>query len=320
MPDWARRPPQSLPLRPRRVRGGVKPASTLLFDPSKALPQEPALPTHWLAHRILRLVEQSAGGDESREGLQYAELGQTKRIAFEPGRIGAAVQGRQTRPYNVTLTLKTISEDDWGRLVQTMADQALHSARLLAGELPASVEEAFAPLGLRLVPTEPAELTPACSCGHSAPWCKHACCIAILFADALATDPFIIFQLRGLEREDLIERIRQRRAAASAVAGSAPVYQQRAPEVELPPLEECAGNFYEAGPELAELELPLEPPPVSHPLLRRLGPSPFPQASFPLVGLLATCYEVISQEAMKLEAAEPAAEPWKNPEAGRDGS
>ena len=35
-----------------------------------------------------------------------------------------------------------------------------------------------------------------------------------------------------------------------------------------------------------------------HPLLRRLGPSPFESSRFPFVGLLATCYDVISKAAL----------------------
>jgi hypothetical protein len=45
------------------------------------------------------------------------------------------------------------------------------------------------------------------------------------------------------------------------------------------------------------LDIPLSPPPVSHPILRRLGQSPFVNATFPLVGLLASCYDTISQAA-----------------------
>jgi hypothetical protein len=56
-------------------------------------------------------------------------------------------------------------------------------------------------------------------------------------------------------------------------------------------------RFWEAGPELEQVDLPVEVPQVSHALLRRLGPSPFPESRFPLVGLLATCYDVVSKRA-----------------------
>jgi hypothetical protein len=88
-----------------------------------------------------------------------------------------------------------------------------------------------------------------------------------------------------------------------------------------PALEEVLDRFWDAGPGLHEIDLPLDPPPVSHPLLRRLGPSPFPNAQFPLVGLLASCYETISEAARKTEepagineAVESGSEPSAEPE------
>ena len=48
------------------------------------------------------------------------------------------------------------------------------------------------------------------------------------------------------------------------------------------------------GQGLEDLDIPLDRPEVSYPLLRRLGPSPFENAKFPLFGLMQTCYEVIS--------------------------
>ena len=64
------------------------------------------------------------------------------------------------------------------------------------------------------------------------------------------------------------------------------------------PLDACLDRFWEAGEELDEVDAPIAPPEVSHPLLRRLGPSPFEASRFPFVGLLATCYDVISKAAL----------------------
>ena len=68
-------------------------------------------------------------------------------------------------------------------------------------------------------------------------------------------------------------------------------------------------SFWEVGRELAELDTPIEPPPVNCVLLRRLGPSPFTEGRFPLIGLMATCYQLIGEAAVREdEAAQNAAE------------
>ncbi len=285
--------PRPLPAKPRKVRGGVKLPAT--FAPGDAN-------LGWAAQRWLRLMEQAAEGTRLVEGLEYGKLGQARRLTISRGMIEAAVQGRADRAYTVRLTFDAFSESQWEKAVASMGDSAIYAAKLLAGEVPANIEDLFAPLGLKLFPSEAGELRTSCTCGEAGAWCKHVCCTSYLFAARLATEPFVIFAARGLEAEEIRERLRERRAMAGVGTGSVPVYAQRVPgasDVQSKSLEECLDHFWESGPELGELELPLERPAVSHPLLRRLGPSPFPNASFPLVGLLASCYETISERALR---------------------
>ncbi len=295
-------------LRPRKVRGGVK------IGAGDIAPS-----TAWAAQRWLRLIEQAADGARLVEGLDYARLGQTKRISYTVGKVEAAVQGRAERPYITVIGFDTIPLETWEKVVETMADGALYAAKLLASELPANIEDVFAPLGLKLFPLDAVEVKHLCTCTEwraengaeagpspkpiAGKWCKHVCCAAYLFAQRLSTEPFLMFLMRGMEGQELIERLRQRRVLAGAVLGVTPIYQQRVAgvaDVPVKPLEECIERFWDAGAAMASIDLPLSPPPVSHPILRRLGQSPFANAPFPLVGLLASCYEVVSERARKV--------------------
>lgn len=308
-PDWQRRPPQQQPelLHPRRVRGGLRPVSGIL-QPLKEgghiAPDDPeATTSRWGAHRLLRMIELVAPGAAVREGLDYLTQGQVRKANFDPGVVSASIQGRQFKAYTTTLKIAAYSEEQWGPVVTAMSDQAVHGAKLLAGELPPGVEEVFAAHNLRLVPTSAEEITTDCNCARPKPWCVHAICLAFLLADRLADEPMAIFGLRGMPVDDLLDRLRQRRMVSASITGASPVYMQRAPDVVPPALDQSLANFYEAGPSLAELSTPLEPPAVTHPLLRRLGASPFTDSKFPLVGLLATCYDVISERTLKAPAA-----------------
>jgi uncharacterized Zn finger protein len=286
------------PIKPRKVRGGVK-----LSDSAAAFERS------WAAQRWIRLVEETAPGDAMVAGLEYANQGQTRALSIESGVVRATIQGTIIAAYKTSLTLPAFSFEDAERAVAAMVDQAVFAAKLLAGELPPAIEDVFKPLGLRLFP-EPGEINPSCTCRDPRSqrnWCKHACCAAYLVAEHLANDPFVTFTLRGLPRDELLERLRQRRAAAAGGESGSLVYTPRVPgasEFQAPPLEDCIENFWELGPELELMATPIEPPEVSHPLLRRLGPSPFPAGRFPLVGLLATCYEVISEAIIRREQEE----------------
>lgn len=313
--------PKPLPANPRRVRGGVKLSqSEGVGDPAAG----------WASQRWSRLIEDAAEGAALREGLEYAKLGQTKRLTIEPGRLDAVVQGRAPRAYVTRITIPTLDAEQWTKAIGALADSAMYAAKILSGEVPPSIEDLFIPLGFRLLPASAADLGVTCTCTIAGPpggpppplpgglWCKHACCVAHLFAARLSTDPFLAFLLRGLEREDLTDRLLHRRAASQAGHGTVPVYVQRvtgASEMPPPAFDQNLDHFWEMPQPLDAIEIPIEPPPVSHPLLRRLGPSPFLNAAFPLVGLLASCYERISEDALSEPSPEtPAESPDSDPD------
>lgn len=281
-------------VKPRRVRGGIK------------LGHAGAHKAGWIEQRVARLVEQAASGEAYREGREYAELGQTKRLVFEDGVVHASVQGRRDRPYTLSLRLEHFNSEQRERAVAAMAEQAVYAAKLLSGELPANIEDVFAPLGLRLLPADPADVTTTCTCSDwskGSPWCKHAACVALLAAERLAGEPFLIFGLRGVPAGELLEQLREHRALPAKSGSPVPVYRAHvrgASDGQAESLEAGIERFWSAGPGLREVDTPVNKPEVPHLLLRRLGPSPL-EGRFPLLGLLATCYELIGEEAVRHE-------------------
>ena len=333
------RPPKPT-LRPRRVYNGVKLRSKDGPDLSS-----------WAAQRWMRLVETCAPGDQLAEGVQYAKLGQARTLDAQPGLVAARVQGRMPDSYSAAVRLPKFQPEHWEGILAAMTAQARYAATLLAGDLPANIEDLFIPLGLKLFPTDPSEVAVSCTCDIARgippapavptvqgppppaapvvpiPWCKHVCCVMVLLADRFSADPFLIFTLRGMPGADLLERLAQRRALAGttqSASAASPIYLPHLPgasDVQAAPLEETLDTFWTVGPTLSQLEMPIEPPEVTHPLLRRLGPSPFDPstgAKFPLVGLLATCYDVISRAAVEGAPGDAAAEPAGTPEEAPD--
>ncbi|HPO92185.1 MAG TPA: hypothetical protein PL072_01825 [Phycisphaerales bacterium] len=294
----------------------------------------------WASSRWMRLAEEHAPNDQISEGLEYARLGQTKSLEIKPGLVSAKVQGRLPTPYRTELRLPTFGIEAWNSVVSALAEQSRILASLLSGELPSNIEDVFAPLGLRLFPGAEQELATSCSChvfrgldaatdgpraGGPTRWCKHVCCVMYLVAEALAHRPLTVFGLRGLEEAELLEQLRQQRALSGLSkggGGAAPVYVQHVPPSPAlsRPLEEVlrAGStaLFFSGPGAGErdaIDLSVRKPEVTHPLLRRLGATPFKDAKFPLVGLLATCYDLVSEAAIReAEAGEPSATPTES--------
>lgn len=290
------RPEQKLPINPKRVRGGVR------------LKRREGGPEAWTEQRVWRLVEQAADGDQLKEGLEYARGGQTRRIDYAGGKAEASVQGRRPRAYITRLSLPHFSPDDAARSIRALGEQSRFAAKLLAGELPPTIDDVFAPLGLSIFPADGDEFVLTCSCKEEHRWCKHAVCVAALLAEKMAEDPFLVFEFRGIDKENLVEGLREQRSLGAAGPGPTPVYAAHVAglsDTQPASLEDEAAHFWRSRPGAEFPSTAVEKPEVSHPLLRRLGPSPFQESRFPLVGLLATCYDLIGEEAIRAENEEP---------------
>ncbi|MEU7977632.1 SWIM zinc finger family protein [Micromonospora sp. NPDC049081] len=188
---------------PRRVDGGLRARST-----------RGAIGVSWWSRRFLEVLESFALGTRLTRGRAYARRGQVLRLDVSPGRVEASVQGSRPRPYPVVITLPPFPEALWARVERELAGQAFFSARLLAGDLPAELEELFAGAGAPLFPDSVGELTQRCGCPDFAVPCKHLAATFYLLAEAFDADPFQLLHWRGRSRDGLLGRLRSLRAEA----------------------------------------------------------------------------------------------------------
>ena len=97
-------------------------------------------------------------------------------------------------------------------MADAMAAEALYAARLLSGEMPEQIEEAFRAAGVTLFPADEGDLETDCTCPDWANPCKHVAAVFYLLGERFDADPFLMFELRGRTREQIVEALRARRA------------------------------------------------------------------------------------------------------------
>nr|WP_205808443.1 SWIM zinc finger family protein [Micromonospora sp. HNM0581] len=171
-----------------------------------------AIGVSWWSRRFLEVLESFALGTRLTRGRSYARAGQVLRLDVAPGVVSAVVQGSRARPYQVSVSLPPFPAGLWARIEGELAAQAFFSARLLAGDLPAELEELFAAAGAPLFPATVGELEQRCSCPDAAVPCKHLAATFYLLAEAFDADPFTLLHWRGRNRSDLLARLRHLRA------------------------------------------------------------------------------------------------------------
>lgn len=138
-------------------------------------------------------------------GRKYAADGAVTKIEVNDGLVQARVRGRRYIPYKITLHLKPFSSADVTKLADILSKDALLTAELSAGKLPEDLPALLTAAGLSLFPGEWQQIKAACSCPDGANPCKHVAAVFYILANEIDKDPFVLFELRGLKRRDLLK-------------------------------------------------------------------------------------------------------------------
>jgi uncharacterized Zn finger protein len=269
---------------PRAAKGGIRAHS-----------QRGGFGQSWWARRWIAVLESFHMGARLQRGRSYARSGQVLSIAIGPGSVSASVQGSRPQPYRVSIEVKPLSRQDWRKLADVVSSQAIFGAKLLGGEMPQDIETAFQTAGLSLFPQRSNDLHTHCSCPDSSNPCKHIAAVYYLLGEEFDRDPFLVFQLRGMARDEFLNLLGE---SLPAVVKEAQV----TPE----PLPVAALEFWTAPPLPDHLLGEVSPSPAGAALPRRLGKFPFWRGRESLADALDPVYrsaasrasQVVSEEVM----------------------
>ena len=183
----------------------------------------------WWVERWLELLDSYRFKKRLERGRNYAREGNVLSIEFVESLVLADVQGSEAQPYKVSLSLEPFadedreqalkrmsqppfSDEDWDCVIQSLSQKAIFSAQLLAGEMPSDIEAVFTSNGLSLFPYTLSDIRSRCTCPDKANPCKHIAAVYYQLGDRFSEDPFLIFQLRGRTREQILASLRQLRS------------------------------------------------------------------------------------------------------------
>jgi len=159
---------------------------------------------NWWARRWVEVLERFAVGRRLGRGRNYARQGHIVDIEIGKGYVTAHVQGSRDAPYLVRMHFSMLSSTDWKKLTRALAQRPDIAVELGMGQIPESIEQVFEEQRLSLFPNASGDLKAACSCPDNANPCKHVAAVYYLLGEEFDRDPFLIFQLRGMERSELL--------------------------------------------------------------------------------------------------------------------
>lgn len=285
------------PSRPRAAKGGIKSQS-----------KRGTFGESWWAKRWINVLESFNIGARLGRGRSYARRGQVLSIDIEKGVIDAQVQGSRPKPYKIQIKINPLSTANWQKVGQALSRQAIFAAKLLAGEMPQDVEEVFRSVGVKLFPEKLQDLQTNCSCPDWSNPCKHIAAVYYLLGEEFDRDPFLIFKLRGISREEVVGLLRRdKHTGAEAGEKAIPRKPRRkrnlhkVEEETHPPSEPLSADLssYWAGETLPDdLFGEIRIPPVAAALPKRLGSFPFWRGQERFLETMESIYERSSQRGM----------------------
>ncbi|MCK5877833.1 MAG: SWIM zinc finger family protein [Candidatus Marithrix sp.] len=168
----------------------------------------------WWGKRFIEALEGFTDSARLGRGRSYARNGKILNYEINNGTITAKVRGSinpyfgvyKEPKYNVSIEIKQISVAQWSKAIQQMVAKASVVSKLLLNEVPDNIEDCFNNSS-SLLPHSSKDFNTTCSCPDYANPCKHIAGVYYLVASQLDEDPFLLFELRGLSRQQLQQEL-----------------------------------------------------------------------------------------------------------------
>lgn len=234
----------------------------------------------WWAQRWVDVLESFGWRRRLERARNYVREGRVLTLNFDGPEVSALVQGTAPEPYEVSLSLDPFDDEQWSYVIEELSQRAIFAAKLLAGEMPQNIEEAFTASGLSLFPFSKFDIHSRCNCPDPVNPCKHIGAVYYLLGNQFSQDPFILFQLRGRTKTSIIDALRQNRSKASE-AGQSGQKQQPSGTTTVVVLD---AGFWSYEEQLDPSLVVIAPPPTSETVIDVLGAMPTNEFVTPSAG------------------------------------
>lgn len=161
----------------------------------------------WWGNEWLKSLAKIDHANRLPRGRTYFNTGHVESLEWraEDHEIYATVSGSAYFPYEITIGIPPAKEANVEKLVEATAERPDLCAELLAGRLPAELNDLALAAGVELFPTSWRSFRMRCSCPDSAVPCKHLAAVIYAVSKHIDEDPFWVFTFRGI---NLVERLK----------------------------------------------------------------------------------------------------------------
>lgn len=163
----------------------------------------------WWGQQWLNALAQIDEESRLPRGKTYANKGAVQGLKIDTNQISASVKGTKPRPYKVKLTVPLLTSAEKEALLTELSNNPAILAQLLNRQLPEELVQFAKSRSIHLFPASFDDLAMGCSCPDYAVPCKHLAAVVYIIANEIDRNPFLVFQLKGL---DILEELKNQQA------------------------------------------------------------------------------------------------------------
>lgn len=160
----------------------------------------------WWGQQWLNALTSIDMANRIPRGKTYANQGAVMGLLISNNQISASIKGSAPRPYKAKLSVPLFSEQEKGWLLTEIRENPAILAQLLNRQLPPELTEFASKRSIKLFPKSFQDLTMGCSCPDFAIPCKHLAAVIYIIANEIDRNPFLVFQLKGLDILDELQK------------------------------------------------------------------------------------------------------------------
>lgn len=169
--------------------------------------QDGRIGENWWAQEFVRILEDAGEKGRLMRARTCGRNGGGSNLSISGGKmnVGICCSGYTIR--EVMFWFPEFKEDIWNRLVDIIASDATLTGSLLSGDFSEFFADALKCENIILIPEKYTDIRTYCNCGDDKDPCIHVAVAWYLLAEALDKNPWYIFTLYGLSREEITRRV-----------------------------------------------------------------------------------------------------------------
>ncbi len=249
---------------------------------------------NWWTTRFVSVLEDYGENGRLSRAKHCARNGFGNNIRIGPGEVsmGILCTGSAARP--VGLLFPRFSSDVWDTVIDTITNDAALTGSLITGEFSRDLVDTLEKKEIFLIPDQYRSVRAYCHCSDDQNPCIHSAAAWYFLAEVLDEDPWILFLLHGMTREEVMNRVQTFRNLASHPAVGSDVTTEIEQEPSIPEMYDTR-SFFSCIGDSDEVLRPVPERKVSPILL--LGPAPYRLGGKNLGERILGLYPVISDYA-----------------------